>query len=220
MVSRSNAWRGILETMELTTQGMGVGIRDGRHIEFWNHRWLDGQRLIEHAFHPIPEELRSSRVLDFWNSDTGWEWAQFSHCLPTDILKRIASFDLGSEEIADKPRWLASKTGSFTIQSAINTLQASVPTHGVQWGWIWKLRLSYRIQVFLWLLFHRKLLTNAERFRRSFSSDSLCGICFEDKEDLDHLLRKCLNAQDVWHALHNIGLRCIAEGTTFKEWLQ
>ena len=94
-------------------------------------------------------------------------------------------------------------------------LQLSAPMSGVQWEWLWKLRLPYRIQIFLWLIFHRKLLTSVERFRRRLSIDSLC----EDEEDLDHLLRKCPHAQDVWHAIHNIGLRGAAADTSLKEWL-
>jgi len=53
--SCSNAWRGIMETIEPTSKGMGVAIGDGRQTEFWNHRWLDGEKLSEHALHPIPE---------------------------------------------------------------------------------------------------------------------------------------------------------------------
>jgi len=33
------------------------------------------------------------------------------------------------------------------------------------------------------------------------------------------LLRKCPHAQDVWHAIHNIGLRGAAADTSLKEWL-
>jgi len=69
--SCSNAWHGIIETMEMTNVGMGVALEDGRHTEFWNHRWLDGKKLLEHALSPIPEHLVSHRVRDFWQLDTG-----------------------------------------------------------------------------------------------------------------------------------------------------
>jgi len=115
--------------------------------------------------------------------------------------------------------WIASKTRSFTIQSAIQILQLSTPMSGVQWEWLWKLRLPYRIQIFLWLLFHRTLLTSVERFRRRLSTDSQCEVCLEGEEDLDHLLRQCPNALDVWHVIHSIGLCGAAADTSLKEWL-
>jgi len=130
-------------------------------------------------------------VCEFWKPSAGWEWARFSHFLPTHLLQRIASFDLGNEAMDNRPMWIASKTGAFTIKSAIQILQASMAMEVVKWDWIWKLRLPHRILVFIWLLLHRKILTNAERFRRKLSSNPQCGICPGDEEDLDHLLRRC-----------------------------
>jgi len=159
---RTSAWQGIMETMEKTSKGMGVAIGDGRNTEFWNHIWLDGKQLIEHVIRPALDALHSSRVRDFWTPGSGWNWTSLAQFLPTEILQCMASFDLGADEIDDTPLWIASKKGSFTIQSAIQILQASDSMRELQWEWLWHLRLPYRIQVFLWLLFHRKLLTNAE----------------------------------------------------------
>ena len=46
VLSCSNAWRGIMETRELTNQGIGVDIGYGRQTEFWNQKWLDGKILV------------------------------------------------------------------------------------------------------------------------------------------------------------------------------
>ena len=83
-----------METMELTSKGMGVAFGDGRHTDFWNHRWLDGKKLIEHIIRPVPEELYPRRVRDFWTPGSGWDWARLAQVLPTETLQRIASFDL------------------------------------------------------------------------------------------------------------------------------
>jgi len=100
--SGSNAWHGIMETLEMTNRGMGVALGDGCLTEFWNHRWLDGKKLSDYALHPIPVRLSSSRVCDFWQPDTGWKWTG-SHLLPSEILQRIASFALANEELSDQP---------------------------------------------------------------------------------------------------------------------
>jgi len=217
---RTNAWRGIMETMESTEKGLGMALGDGRNTAFWEHRWLDGRRLVDHAIAPIPAPIYYSRVRDFWEPLTGWDWTRLSPYLPQVILDRMSSFDLGDEVIEDTPLWTASNTGSFTIASAIKILRGLDTLTGVQWNWVWKIRLPYRIQVFLWLLSHRRLLTNAERHRRKFSPDPLCGVCFEEAEDLDHLFRRCPTAQAVWQALHSCGLNSTATEATFHDWFQ
>jgi len=205
--------------MELINQGIGVAIGDGRQTEFWNHRWLDGKRLIEHAICLVLEDLWSCRVSEFWKPGSGWEWAKFSQFLPMHILQRIASFDLGAEVMEDRPMWLVSNSSTFSIKSAIQNLQTSTTTEVVKWDWVWKLRVPHRIQVFLWLLLHRKILTNVERFRQHLSSDPQCGICLGEEENLDHLLRRCLNAQEVWQAIHSIGMNCSGVNKGLREWL-
>jgi len=117
--SGSNAWRGVLETLDLTNQGMGVTLGDGRLTKFWTHKWLDGKTLANYALHPILANLLSSRVRDFWQPDTGWQWARLSHILPSDILQRIASFVLTTDELSDLPTWAENNTGVFSVRSAI-----------------------------------------------------------------------------------------------------
>jgi len=84
--SCSNTWRGIMETMDLTNKGMGATIGDGRQTEFWNHKWLDGKTLLNHALSPIPEDQRMNRIRDYWDPRNGWDWVCLSHLLPAEIL--------------------------------------------------------------------------------------------------------------------------------------
>ena len=189
-------------------------------MEFWNHKWLDGKILREHVLCPIPDAHSHYRVCDYWVPGLWWDWGQFSHTLPLDILHHIASFELPSEVIGDRPMWLASKNGRFSIKSAIRILQPMEPMGEEKWAWIWRTRLPYRIQMFLWLLQHQKIMTNAEQFRRKLSSMPQCDICCEGVEDLDHLLQQCLGAEEVWQSLQRKGIYCQFVQEDFKDWLQ
>jgi len=111
-----------METMEQTKQGLGVAIGDGRQTEFWNHKWLDGKILRDHVLCPISDAHSFNKVCDYWIQGSGWDWGQLSHTLPLEILQRIASFELVDEEVGDTHVWIASKTGRFTIKSAIHIL--------------------------------------------------------------------------------------------------
>ncbi|KAJ8448996.1 hypothetical protein Cgig2_004051 [Carnegiea gigantea] len=88
---------------DLTAQGMGHVIGDGRKTKLWSHRWLYGKQLL-------PLTLRDN-------------WANLSRYLSEDILKQIASYDLVQNEVEDDLAWLPSKKGSFTIKSGVAIIQ-------------------------------------------------------------------------------------------------
>ena len=93
-------------------------------------------------------------------------------------------------------------------------------TAGDTWAWMWKTKLPQRIKLFLWLVLHGKVLTNAERFRRNMSQNPHCAICLNEMEDLDHLLRRCPQAVGMWHALQAKGLYYLASDATCHQWVQ
>jgi len=95
----------------------------------------------------------------------GWDWVTLSQFLPNSILQRLASVELIADAVGDNHVWKVSKTGRFTIQSAIQLLQESESAGTETWSKMWKIHTPRRVRFFMWLLFHRRLLTNAERFR-------------------------------------------------------
>ena len=218
--SVSNAWRGIRETMALTKKGMGFTIGDGRLAEFWNHAWLDKQILREQTRCHIPEAQQGYKVCEYWQPNIGWDWATLSQFLPTNILQRIASMELLTEVVGDQPVWKASRTGNFTIQSAIQLIQDPTSTTGTPWARLWKIRTPHRVRMFIWLLFHRCLLTNAEKVRRKMSTNPQCELCPGEVEDLQHLFRSCEHAQLVWYSLAESGTYCEAQEAEFPVWIQ
>lgn len=136
------------------------------------------------------------------------------------LLQRIASFELTTDEIGDQATWLADGSGTFRIRSSLKLLCSTEENIAVNWKWLWKLRLPQRIKMFLWLILHSKVLTNAERFRRPMSPNAGCALCLGDVEDLEHILRNCPKAKEVWHDLHVYGVMDLAGEESFQQWLQ
>nr|GLL19474.1 uncharacterized protein LOC109163410 [Ipomoea trifida] len=48
-----------------------------------------------------------------------------------------------------------------------------------------------------------KVLTNVECRRSDLTYKDLCMICGEEEEDLDHLLRACRVALDIWRRTYS-----------------
>jgi len=219
-ISCSNAWRGILEHIQLSNQGLCVAIGDGRQAQFWQHKWLDGERLLEQASGVVPETHRHKKVSEYWKLDVGWEWTQFSSLLLASTLQRIASYELLSDEVGDRVIWAADNSGKFTIKSDVKLLRPTDSHTETDRKWMWKIRISQRIKLFLWLVLHLKILSNAERFKRQMISSPQCDLCLGELEDLEHILRSCPKAREVWQELRIEGLRYIAGEEEFSKWIR
>ncbi|KAL4376038.1 hypothetical protein GQ457_02G035350 [Hibiscus cannabinus] len=87
----------------------------------------------------------------------------------------------------------------FSTKSAYASLVVEASTvSSFNWKLIWSLKLLQRVKMFLWLVAHQCLLTNAERCQRHLASSDLCSICNQDSEIVDHVLRKCFVTKRVW----------------------
>ncbi|CAN1139910.1 Putative ribonuclease H protein At1g65750 [Linum perenne] len=76
-------------------------------------------------------------------------------------------------------------------------VRPSNPRSKEAWNRVWKWGGPSRIQFFLWLLSHEKLLTNLERKRRHMTQDSSCPRCAHTEESIFHILRDCPFAVQV-----------------------
>ncbi|CAN1179214.1 Putative ribonuclease H protein At1g65750 [Linum perenne] len=98
--------------------------------------------------------------------------------------------------------WGGEQNGRFSIRSAYELLQSSqVVSQDPIWKKIWSWSGPSRIQFFIWLTGHGKLLSNSERVRRHIASDASCNRCGEACESLTHVLRECRYADAVWRNL-------------------
>ncbi|KAK8511492.1 hypothetical protein V6N12_038095 [Hibiscus sabdariffa] len=118
---------------------------------------------------------RPLRVVDMVLINGGWDWESLAAILPKEKLDLIASI--------------------MHLQCGVGV---DTPGGLVNWKRIWKLEVPQRIQVFIWLIFHERLLTNAERVHRHIASLDMCEVCESGREDIEHVLRSCSAAKGVW----------------------
>lgn len=55
-----------------------------------------------------------------------------------------------------------------------------------------------RVKAFVWLVAHKKIMSNVKRVRRGFVLDGSCKRCQGSFEDMDHIFRRCDVAKAVW----------------------
>lgn len=90
----SNAWKGIIENMDILRKGLGVAVGNGSDTSFWRHAWVTSKPLIDLVVRPPPSDLLEVRVQDMWSAEVGWKFEQFTEFLDADSLQLIDSFEL------------------------------------------------------------------------------------------------------------------------------
>ncbi|XP_056697578.1 uncharacterized protein [Spinacia oleracea] len=196
----SNAWRGIIDNVDILKRGMSRAVGNGQDTLFWRHSWATNVPLIDCVSLPPPTDMLDMAVKDMWDNNVGWKTDIFADYLPANILQIIESFELQEDpEAIDTVYWNGSASGGFTIKSALqlirNDEEEDTPN---PWKHIWKLKLPQRLRFFLWLVFRDRLMSNKNRVLRGLTQDASCKVCGALEEDVEHILRKCPAAISLW----------------------
>ncbi|KAJ8449185.1 hypothetical protein Cgig2_027187 [Carnegiea gigantea] len=199
----SNAWKGIIENANYIRDGIRAEVGNGKRTLFWYHNWAIAKPLCSVAIGPIPPQLEDATVSELWDVNTGWQWDLFAHVLPGDILSTIASYELQpSNDSEDQLVWNSSSHGDFTLKFALAHIQnRDQSARDPFWATIWKGNIPLRINFFLWLAAHERLMINSRRCARGLTSNPICTICDSAEETTLHLLRDCSLTRTVWNAM-------------------
>ncbi|KAL4354845.1 hypothetical protein GQ457_06G011460 [Hibiscus cannabinus] len=168
----------------------------------------------------------------FW-SGVSAIWDELKECVTWDIrngwstdfwesIERIASVQPPrSDSGEDQLFWRWESNGQFSARSAYGYLISDTAS-GIDriWRKIWKLKVPHRVRMFAWLFWHERLLTNAERVRRHMTTSAQCEICGCRREDMDHVLRQCVAAREVWCKIVPIAERDRFSRVAHREWLR
>ncbi|KAL5764576.1 hypothetical protein ACOSQ2_017170 [Xanthoceras sorbifolium] len=160
----SSIWRGIAHGINLLLECGIWRIGDGNSVAFWTDRWIHGMdTLKDHAVCPLDQDKISEKV-SCYIENCCWSMIKLRDAIPWNIIQRIMSIQVNTTgEVEDCMIWGNESEGSFTIKSAYNSFFDR--GLGDQWKFdiVWKIRVPSKIQCFLWLVAHGKILTNEQR---------------------------------------------------------
>lgn len=71
----------------------------------------------------------------------------------------------------------------------------------------------------MWLARHERLLCNHERRRRHLTSDGNCPVCHDVDESVEHVLRLCPKAKEIWKQLLGDRIMQRMENLDFRKWM-
>ncbi|MBA0826368.1 hypothetical protein Goarm_011224, partial [Gossypium armourianum] len=175
----------------------------------WKDSWISRvDPLLNHI--PSQNNLDVDCLLrEMIKEEAMWNLDLFHVWLPNEIISRIVSIPPPQQSTgSNKVAWAGTSTGSFFIKSAYKTIKKS------SWDLkkdFWNLPRKYkgpqRVQIFIWLAFKQRLLTQVERLKRSIANDEYYTICRVTQEDIMHVIRDCTPTKeaDRWMQLRTDG---------------
>ncbi|CAN1144938.1 Putative ribonuclease H protein At1g65750, partial [Linum perenne] len=178
-------------------------IRNRRKTKFWTDRWLDSGTLLIDVATNIQGVDVALTVADFVTPHGNWDLSKLYSCLPSDAGLQVMGMTPPCDSLGeDSAAWGLEPNGRFTIKSAYLFIkEVEQDDQGELWKSVWKWEGEAKIWHFMLLASHGKLMTNEERRRRHLTLDAACQECNDGFEDIEHILRKCHFAQQVWRSM-------------------
>lgn len=99
----------------------------------------------------------------------------------------------------DQLRWDNNKEGTFNLKEAKGILLELTPqVLDKIWQKLWRHQGWMKSKLFMWLVYHRKILTWDNIRKRGVLGPSRYLLCGEQEETMEHLLNNCNFTSWLW----------------------
>ncbi|KAK7269581.1 hypothetical protein RIF29_22313 [Crotalaria pallida] len=216
----SSVWRAVTKARKLLLEGFQLKVGRGE-VSFFFDKWLSHEPLCRKVPWVATQDI-ALKVKDVcWQGV--WHWDCIYTLLPHEVRQSISrSGIIINESIPDCITWKGALNGVYTAKSGYAWLIENDMVHQnfSSWNWIWKLRVPYRLNFFLWLVCHHAIPTNTLRWKRRCAHQDVCERCGIDAETVFHCLRDCDKASAVWRKLDVDGLNWFWNENDIMKWIQ
>lgn len=211
----SYVWRSILFGRDLLSKGIIPRIGNGLHTRVWLDKWvideIEGPRAPWIKNYSFDVNLMVSSLIDpltrRWNQQSLEEIF-----VPGDVKWMMENQPIPRKE--DFWCWKFNRSGTFSVKSAywfamsIKNSEARreaecLPSVNGLKEQAWKVITSPKIKCFIWKVLSDALPAAVSLERRGMKVDSVCQLCGEEGESINHIFFSCPLARQTW-ALSNI----------------
>ncbi|XP_026460037.1 uncharacterized protein LOC113360789 [Papaver somniferum] len=112
-------------------------------------------------------------------------------------ISNLLSSNSIQEGVLDSRVWVGNVHGKYTVKDGIRSDEdEGEPNFPIDV--VWSREYPYKINFFLWLLSHDRIMTADNLLRRGMNVSSLCCFCDEDDETSSHLFYECWRTRRIW----------------------
>jgi len=197
-------WRAIRNLWPMLYYRSRIKVGDGQKTSFWEDKW-NGATLMKqlHLELYVLCQQQQATVATMWTGQ-GWNLFLRRHLNDWEIEKVIAlqnsvdNFSNLTEE-KDSLVWQSDIHGKFSVNSAYRALNKTADQE-TDWPWrmIWKPKVPYKVNCFLWLLSKEAVLTHENLKKRGYHFASRSTLCGEQAETINHLFLHCKWTEQLW----------------------
>jgi hypothetical protein len=128
-----------------------------------------------------------------------WNLNFLKNNLPLNVVNQLVALPKPRDTYGpDIVGWRGTNTHHFTVQSAYELQRENIPQMEADWTMIWNWKGPHRIQTFMWLATHDRLLTNYRWSKWNVGISPICHSCGNGEETTVHTLRDCVYATRIW----------------------
>ncbi|OMO88024.1 reverse transcriptase [Corchorus olitorius] len=183
--------------------------------------WCQLLRTKDFFYGPLPVHEINMPVAQVLSNDGDWVLSSISFNLPDFLSNSILAIPISKfNNSEDTLSWNNSKDGNFTIAQAYDISKGNPQPCPADWSWIWKTPVFPKVQHFLWLAHHGKLMTKARLFHPGISLSDICPVCNQVTETSDHIFRDCEFISQFWDRFSPIKPGDSNPRLCFKDWIR
>ncbi|OVA10294.1 Reverse transcriptase zinc-binding domain [Macleaya cordata] len=195
-------------------------VGDGNFIDPWCDRWIPELGVATPKPNTSPDSLL--KVSDFIEPATRtWDRVKLNQHFDQSSIERIVKIPLSVSPSSDRRAWDLTRDGKFTTKSAYHGLRGirDDPTSKV-WKKIWRTKIPYRVQVFIWRCAKNALPTRDNLSLRVQLPSILCPFCQTSPETIMHVLITCPISSRIWFQ-SRLNMRTVAFlGKPIMDWFR
>ena len=207
----TNLWQLCKVSFNLVKEDLYWIPGNGRKINLWESKILgqpprltlqDQNLLAEWAY-----EQGISTLYDISVWDAKGIWAGWKELSPPVHLRGAADSLLSSlhglspSKATAKDRIGWGKTGKYNVKEGYRKIAKESTGTNKLWKKVWHPDCIPKVNSFIWLLLHNKILTAENLQKRGISGPSRCSLCNCDEETISHLFLQCNFSQLVWQSV-------------------
>lgn len=202
----SSIWRSLVKVRDFVDPSIHMCVGNGRHVEFWKDRWHKEFKLCDQ----FPDLYRSCRrprgtIAMILEGDFTEEFVGGT-VVTEQTLEAflLICFQLHLTEEEDTIKWRWTTKGMFTVASAYEMLIDGGLRYGL-WKSIWKSFAPLKFQIHAWLAVEGKLNTTDILQRKGVQISTICSLCQQETETVQHLFLNCEKTKQLWREVRERG---------------
>uniref|UniRef100_A0A803P4U9 Reverse transcriptase domain-containing protein n=1 Tax=Cannabis sativa TaxID=3483 RepID=A0A803P4U9_CANSA len=199
----SNIWRGILWGRELLLKGYRWIIGNGQTVRINEDPWIPrGAPFNLRTKVQVPKDVTVQTLI---NANGEWKVEEISGWFNKEDIPWVLGITPLREK-NDTIGWTLTTNGLYTVASGYklrfrdpNIAECSDnSTSRAWWKVVWGSRLTPKMKIFIWRVFHHWIPVKTELTKRGMSMNLTCNRCKSQVEDVCHALWNIPKLHKVW----------------------